>query len=210
MEIPVKAAAAGLVVLAVFSALPAFGILPTLRLVTNTNDSGDGSLRQTIIDADFSNTGDTIMFDSGVTGTITLTSGDLLIEHSLTIIGPGVSTLAISGGNTSQVFIVNSGATVSISGLTVENGNSGGTGTDGGGIQNFGALTMTNCTLSGNIADRAGGGIFNSGTMTLTNSTVSANSAVGGGGIFDSGTLTVTNSTLSIGGRGLPGRVYPL
>ena len=142
MEIPVKAAAAGLVMLAVFSISSALA-LPTPRLVTNTNDSGDGSLRQTIIDADASNTGDTIMFSSGVTGTITLSSGSLVIEHSLTIIGPGASTLAISGGGTSQVFIVDSGATVLISGLTIQDG----TAAFGGGIGNSGILTLTNCTL---------------------------------------------------------------
>src|SRR5690349_3032166 len=51
--------------------------------VTNTNDSGPGSLRQALADA---NNGDTINF--AVTGTIQLTSGELVIDNSITISGP--------------------------------------------------------------------------------------------------------------------------
>ena len=51
--------------------------------VTNTNDSGSGSLRQAIVDA---SDGDTI--DFGVTGTITLTTGELPVYKSISINGP--------------------------------------------------------------------------------------------------------------------------
>jgi len=80
--------------LAVFCASPAFAVL---RIVTNTNDSGEGSLRYTIGEG-VSKNEDTIEFDSSVTGTITLTSGSIEIARSVTIIGPGASNLAISGG----------------------------------------------------------------------------------------------------------------
>jgi hypothetical protein len=53
-------------------------------IVTNTNDSGPGSLRQALADA---NGGDTITF--AVTGTIALTSGDLVIDKNITVSGPG-------------------------------------------------------------------------------------------------------------------------
>src|ERR1700746_2820802 len=49
--------------------------------VTNTNDSGPGSLRQALADA---NDGDTINA-TGVSGTILLTSGELQITHTVTI-----------------------------------------------------------------------------------------------------------------------------
>ena len=183
-----------LLMLAVFSASPAFA---ALRVVTNTNDSGAGSLRQAIIDADASNTDDTIEFASDVTGTITLTSGVLEIDHSLSITGPGASSLAISGGGNSAVFSI-FGGKVSISGLTVEAGNAGGD--SGGGIANDGALTLTNCAVFDNFAGGDGGGIENIAVLTLINSTVSLNAAFqSGAGILNggNGTLTLTNSTVS-------------
>jgi hypothetical protein len=78
----------------------------------------------------------------------------------------------------------------------------------GGGIYNYGTVTVTNSTLSGNSTnspESSGGGIYNLGTLTLIGSTLSGNSAdafIGnstyGGGIYnDSGAVTVTNSTLS-------------
>ena len=59
--------------------------------VTNTNDSGPGSLRQALADA---NDGDTINF--AVTGTIGLTSGELLVSRSITISGPGATYLGVN------------------------------------------------------------------------------------------------------------------
>src|SRR5215510_14098323 len=84
--------------------------------VMNTNDNGTGSLRQAIIDA---NAGDTI--DFAVTGTITLTTGELLINKDLIISGPDAASLTISGNKASRVFEVAAGKTVSISGLTISN-----------------------------------------------------------------------------------------
>ena len=161
--------------------------------VTSTADSGTGSLRDAIAAA---SSGDNINFS--VTGTITLTGGPLTIDKSLTISGPGASDLAVSGNHADRVFVVNTGATVTVSGLTIENGkalNGGG----GGGISNLGILTVTNSAVTGNSALNFGGGIENFGTLTLTNSTVSGNSAdcCYGGGIYNGGTLTVTNSTVA-------------
>ena len=161
--------------------------------VTSTADSGTGSLRDTLAAA---SSGDNINFS--VTGTITLRGGPLTIDKSLTISGPGASDLAISGNHTDGVFVVKSGATVTVSGLTIENGkalNGGG----GGGISNLGILTVTNSAVTGNSALNFGGGIENFGTLTLTNSTVAGNTAgcCHGGGIGNSGTLTVKNTILA-------------
>src|SRR5438552_6691595 len=103
----------------------------TVITVTNTNDSGPGSLRQALADA---NDGDTINF--AVTGTIGLTSGELLAAKDITISGPGAGNLAINGNANSRVFHIGSGQTVTISGLTITNG-------AGGGIYNdHAALTL--------------------------------------------------------------------
>src|SRR5206468_7595987 len=82
--------------------------------VTNTNDSGPGSLRQALVDA---NDGDTITF--AVTGTIGLTSGELLVNKSITISGPGADNLDVDGNANSRVFHIGSAQTLAISGLTI-------------------------------------------------------------------------------------------
>src|SRR5436309_13679865 len=87
--------------------------------VTNTNDSGPGSLRQALADA---NDGDTITF--AVTGTIGLTSGELVINRNITISGPGADLLAVSRAAKAsfRIFHVMLGHTVTIEGLRISNG----------------------------------------------------------------------------------------
>src|ERR1044071_3381719 len=90
--------------------------------VTTTNDSGPGSLRQAIADADANPGTDTITFNlSGCPCTIILTSGRLLVNSPMNIVRPGALNLAIDGNNTSRVFQISS-FTISISGLTIQNG----------------------------------------------------------------------------------------
>src|SRR5437667_2135866 len=147
----------------------------TTITVTNTNDSGPGSLRQALADA---HDGDTVEA-TGISGVIRLTTGELLVDKSLTMNGAGADVLAVDGNATSSVFQIGTGETVTISGLTIRNGHSG---TRGGGIDNESGSTVniTNCTVSGNTAGGGeisgfGGGIYNSGTLTIVNSTVSSN-----------------------------------
>ena len=119
------------------------------------------------------------------------------VSTAETITGTGATVLTVSGGGPSSnfaVFSVNPGVTASISGLTISNGNA----IDGGGVYNFGSLTLTDDTLSGNSAQDYGGGVWNSGTATLTDDTLSGNSAQDdGGGVFNASTATLTNDTLS-------------
>lgn len=188
---------AALALLAAFAATPAFANTYT---VTNLNDSGTGSLRAAIASATSSNNDDTINFTSGLTGTITLASSTLAITTSLAITGPGASSLAISGGNSFEVFSIGGGITVNISGLTIQNGSSGST--NGGGISNSGTLTVSNCVLSGNSTGSGNGaGLYNTGTLNVTNCSIYGNSTAqgvgGGGGIYNAGTLTLTNSNVS-------------
>jgi hypothetical protein len=149
-------------------------------------------------------------------------TGDLDITSNLTITGAGQATTIVGGGGLDRVFHILAGSTAAISGVAVQNGD---TGDNGGGICNEdgtltltnstvsgnsaaswgggiysedGALTLTNSTVSGNSADWGGGGIYNYGALALTDSTVSGNSADRGGGIYnEDGTLTLTNSTIS-------------
>jgi predicted outer membrane repeat protein len=191
---------------------------PATLTVTSLGDSGNGTLRQAILDASSSG-GDTINF--AVSGVITLTSGGLGIAKNLTITGAGASVLTVRrapGTNTPEfsIFSIASGATVLISNLTIRNGrdynsgaiyndgstltvnncvftaNSGG-GYGGGGIMNDGSranarLTVNNCLFDGNSADFMGGGILNFSTGGTANLTVS-NCIFTNNSAFDGGAI---------------------
>ncbi len=83
---------------------------------------------------------------------------------------------------------------VTLDTLTITGGK--GADTVGGGIYNYGTLTVTNVTISGNSATY-GGGIYNSGILTIAASTISGNVGGNGAGIYNRGTLTVEESTIS-------------
>jgi hypothetical protein len=176
--------------------------VPSTLTVTNLNDSGVGSLRYELAQAEG---GDCVVFAPRLHGTITLTSGELQVGQSLTVQGPGAGRLTVSGNHASRVFEILGGADVSLSGLTVADGVANPAGSaapvsGGGGISvDRGAtLTLTKATLAGNAANAAsaaddnsppvlgnGGGIYNAGTLTMIadivrGNTANAGSAVGG------------------------------
>jgi len=174
----------------------------SILTVTNTNDNGPGSLRQALVNA---NVGDTIDA-TGITGVITLTSGELLVNNSVTINGPGADLLAVDGNAAGTVFQVMSMGPVTISDLAIRNAH----GRSGGGIFNggVGTLTIINSALSGNTAD-FGGGVYNGGTLNIVNSTISGNTAnTEGAGVYNPVTLTIINSTFSDNTSQIAGAVF--
>ncbi len=156
-------------------------------VVTNLNDSGAGSLRQAIIDANLGACGDpcTITFAASANGTIFVTSGPLTITSNIIINGNGAFTTVIDGNNSSGVFLVSSG-TVSMGGMGIQGGNSS---TGGGGIfVGPGAFLSLSANVQNNSAPGAsGGGIYNAGTVLL-GGFVNNNNAQAGGGLFNSST----------------------
>ena len=169
--------------------------------VVNTNDSGAGSLRQAITDANASgDSSNTIPISS--TGMITLQSALPTISKPMQIQGPGPGNLEVHGQACfpCSIFQIASGVTAGIDGVKLSGGseNSG-----GGGILNRGTLTVTNATVTGNSSANGGGGILNAGgTLSLDNSTVSNNftggGGGGGGGIYNSGgVMALSHSTVS-------------
>ena len=155
----------------------------TTRTVTSLSDSGAGTLRQAIFD---SSGGDTI--DFAVTGTIILNSGQLVIDKSLSIQGPGSGDLSISGNNAFRVIHVLAGS-VSISGVTIRDGND----SPGGGVSvTQGELDMSEVT----VRDNSGGGVYveTDAGLTIADSTVSDNT---GDGIIAQGTAEISNSLIA-------------
>jgi CSLREA domain-containing protein len=195
-------------------------------VVTTTDDHDDGAcsfadcaLREAI-DAANAASGSTVSFKSQVTGVITLqaTLGGLTISNSVTIVGPGARTLAVSGNGAVRVFNFTSGTSV-ISGLTIQGGSAvGATGQagTGGGISNSASLTVNDCMFIENSATGGssisegnsggkgqGGAIYSAGILTLNRCTFSENTATGGNPGF-----AITKAPGGNGGAGQGGAVF--
>ncbi|MDB5174269.1 MAG: polymorphic outer membrane protein [Phycisphaerales bacterium] len=155
-------------------------------VVANNNDSGAGSLRNAVANAV---AGDTVDL-THLSGTITFASG-IEITRDVTITGPGVNVLTLDGNNAFQMFNVDGGMSLTISGLKFINGSSG----NGGAIFNVGTLAVSNSWFSGNHVTSGGGG-FGGAISSWSGSSFSIS-----GCTFDN------NSVVSTGGNGLGGAV---
>ena len=167
-------------------------VLAATLTVTNTNDSGPGSLRQTIAD---SVSGSTITFDPSLAGQTIILASDLIINKDLTIDGSGLSSqLTISGANVAHLITQNS-PRVTISDLTIADGYTSG---NGGAIISSGILTLINTTLRNNFAAGSGGAIY-APYFTIKNTAIYLNQASGGGAISmpGNGMSTIVNSTIT-------------
>src|SRR5262245_26422489 len=173
--------------------------LPSTFTVLNLADSGIGSLRQAILDANANPGADAIGFADGLSGTIPLTTDQLSITDALTIDGPGADLLAVSGNHQSRVFSISGGATVAIAGLTITGGRAVG---DGGAILNAGStLALDGVVLSDNQAIGAPGGPGRGGAianvsaaaLVVTDCLLTQNQALGGGQGFGGGILNLAS-----------------
>ncbi len=178
----------------------------TTFTVTNTNDSGAGSLRQAVLDANAAPSNDIITFNTG--NSITLSTGELELKSNgtLTIVPQGFSTFGLLSYNSSRIFNIDSGANVTLNKLNLGNA----VGPFGGAINNNGTLTVNNCTFSSNSAPGGYGGAIHNphgSTLTLNGCTFSYNTSTLGGAIYNGGTATITdsafrNNSASNGGSG--------
>jgi HYR domain len=184
---------------ALFSLIgPSFG-----GVVTTLSDDGPGSLRAAVA------SGGTITFS--VTGTITLTSGEIAVPGSINIVGPGADQLTIqrsSAAGTPEFRLFNIRGSAVISGVTLSNGLIGVSGEydNGGTIYNQGSLTLINCAVADNHSVGSytrGTGVFNasSARMIALNCLFARNTATGfdseGSAIYNNGALALTNCTFS-------------
>jgi len=185
-------------------------------IVTSTNDSGPGSLRDALAAA---TNGATITFAPALSGrTIALQQGELVINKNLTIDASALREAPrLDGNHRGRVILVTANAVAELDSLVIMNGwlVQG----DGAGLYNFGRLTVRNCTVTGNGTDFSGGGLFNHfGHARLINSTFAKNTVKGAGGGIGSfgntGSLELYHCTLAdneavaVGGKLGGGGIY--
>jgi hypothetical protein len=184
--------------------------------VTSLADSGTGSLRNAIAQANATAVTDTIVFQPGLNGTIAMTS-ELLVTENLAINGPGADRVTLDAQRLGRAlhFDNPTGAARSwtISGLTVTNGLANATGNDNGGGLYYEspafssirpALTLSNMAFAGNEAARTGGAISVSGAdLVLSDTTVLDNTVrngfqpSGGGLFFNRGLVRIERCWIS-------------
>ena len=193
----------------------------TLLVVTSSADTSGGSdscasgsttctLREAVAEASTTAGNFTTITFQGVS---TLTVGSPITisstgNQSIAILGPATtavqsgtgapsaaSGLTISGGGSSQIFVVNAGGNLIVDGLTLTDGVSSDA-YGGGAIENHGGLSIINTVFSGNSAAGAdyGGAVYDDGVnTTIAYSTFSGNSAYEGGAYWEDNGATFTH-----------------
>ncbi len=166
--------------------------------------------------------GDTIDLEAGDYTSLAVGASGMPITinpgsaQTLTIQAVSGATVDLDGGTTAQVMNLGPNLTLTLSGVTVENGNCNTSCTGprgyvgGGGIADYGTLTVSDSTFSNNTETSGtphpnwgGGAIFLDGTaLTVSDSTFSGNSTgglsyVGGALRGIAGTMVVVGSSFS-------------
>ncbi len=204
-----------------FEVLEQRALLSTFTVV-DLGDDGSGSGRQGDLrycidaaNADDKAT-DRIVFQPGLTGTITLVQGELDISKSLEVDGPGADLVTISGNHQSGVFALTNDPRLQnfrLADLTVADGTGildpfFGNFHAGGGLYDYSpsaAVTLTRCTFAGNAVsgpvDFGGAVAMGQGTLAMDSCTLINNSAGGSGGAIaltsNSSQVTLIHCTLS-------------
>lgn len=184
----------------------ASGLHAATFVVSNNTDSGPGSLRQAILDANAGG-GGTIDL-TGVTGTITLGTNLPTITTSVNLLGPGTNALTISASNAYVAFTMQAGTSNTMANLAIADGSARFIGPPApvndkaSGIRNFGSLKLQGCLLRDCFGNgTSGGAIYNSGSLEMDSCLIThcgaknVPSGVYGGGIYNAGQLTMKGCT---------------
>ena len=140
----------------------------SLFVVTNTSDSGTGTLREAISQANAAGEG-TISFQT-VEPNITLTSPLPQIQGRIEIDGSSSGIFTLKGGGTQRVISVQAGAECSLVGLQIVNTS---------GLENLGLLSLRSCIFSNNARFDYGGAVSNAGSVAASDCVWVNNNAVG-------------------------------
>ncbi len=182
------------------------------HLVTTLADSGPGSLRQAMVDANATPGPDTIVFAAElmIPGTVVLASPlpEVTDPAGLAIRGDtGGVRMFISGDRTFRPFAIAAGASLSLEKLTIDRAK----GHMGGAMINHGSIEMSDVELAGwadstSTEGGIGGALFNTGVATITRSALSGTASETntvacaggyGGAIYNTGNLMISDSSVA-------------
>lgn len=188
--------------------------------------SGKTSLRAAIMESNASVNEQTIILPSG-RYQLTRTGanedagavGDLDISESVRIFGYGSGSTTIDGLSADRIIDIQTGASVVLSNLSIEHGQTtgGGVSANGGAIRIIdGNLTLAQSKISNSKASGDGGGIFASSSnptneITLNGTHIEGNQAPNGGGVYVTGgrfAMTNGSSVTSNSANALGGGIY--
>ena len=179
----------------------------TLRAAVQAADNLGGNVSITLLGGLYKITIPSTGSDDPSTGDFDINSG-----VSLTVTGSGAVSTIIDGNSLDRAFTVQEGATLTISGVTIEHGASGydnagseSTGDeDGGAIWSDGTLSVDSSLLTNNSAWNDGGAIYvenDAASTSVTNTTATYNSSDDPGGFMyvdgGSSSVTLTNDTIT-------------
>lgn len=198
--------AAGLVAMAVMSVT----VNAATFTVTSIADSGAGTLRQAIVDANATTGHDTINFAFNHPATILLTSTELVITNPVAINGNTIHPITIDGNDSHRVFNIQ--ATTILNYLNITRGRTiPNVGTqDGAAIRSTSQLFINNCAIYANFANGGmGGAVYFTTELYVERSTISGNNATGNGGGITAGSNTalawLIDSTVAFNVAGVGG-----
>lgn len=155
-----------------------------MNVTTNLDDPNGAlpneiTLRDAILTGDNGPPAPAVTFSPSVTGNIKLSDELPAIVKSFNVLGPGASTLAVSGNNNWGLFDLGNNSTSTISGLTIQNGVNG---VGGGADDSSGHLNLSNDTITGNKAT-SGGGVYcaSAGILSINKCIITLNTSTGDG-----------------------------
>ena len=141
------------------------GCNPGVKIVTSLLDDGSPStLRYKMENVC---PGDIIQFDPSLSNTTIILNSEIIVDDNFSVMGLGVDNLAFSGNNASRIFSINSGVSLSLSGLSLINGYSS---INGGAFLNNGDLQLENINFAGNKNGINSKAFTNLGNISISNS----------------------------------------
>jgi hypothetical protein len=169
----------------------------TVYTVNSVLNTGTGTLRDAVTQANSHAGADEIAFAPELAGkTILLTGSQLTISGDLKIDATSLAGgVTIDGNNKVQLISISSPANVEFHGLTFTRG-------DGNGlpaVTSSGTLLVDACTF----VDNAATPISNSGTLTISRSFFRHNNGTSATGLYNNGNATILDSTFAENGSNI-------